>query len=753
MKKLTALVLCLVLLISLTLSANAMMVSTTVSSDGSEEQVQAAAAVGDTIYYTVQAVHGQTLRSRTVDNAAGTELATINTDEGGVTFDDLFSWNDKLYGINRESDAFYLLLDDTGAFAPVKQTVTLDLSAIVSKDDEGSNYATLKSLFSQDDYLYYSAQNYNDGMSMTAGRINLTTGKNTSFKTGNIVCLTPYQDGKLVAYIYDLAALYSNNSAAAEGALSDAGICAVFDPEKDAVETSYPITTDSQFGGMMIGGFCYGNNSVYYTAGSKIMGLNMTTGESRVSAYTASGMFGGNSTGTASYVGGYYMTFGYEGFSIYKLDSENIKNGALRIFGEMGGEAHKSFVKNYPDIPVEVGDDYTIDLEAITQAMVSDTNPYDVLLLSLNYMPVDRLLKKGYCADLSDQTELWELVKQMYPEFGEVLQKDGKLYGVPVDASAYTYGVNMDLWKELGLTEADLPTSLPGLLDFAANWVYDYGEDNPDIYLFNYSQSSQMLFSIILQNYMSYVQYKGEDMLFNTPAYKDILKAFEAVDFTEIDSLMDKDTMYVPENKALFSLYTPLIPMTYASESIKPLYLSFAEGEEAAVPIAMTVMIINPKSTRKDEAILYMKNYLENLPKDAAYVTLFPEHNDQVEVKGYQRDLDDINEQIKVAQKRLETADAENKAGIQDEIKSLEETLAYAEEHRYSLTTEQITNYRDVIKPHLFVQRQNLLYSASNEALGEINTLMMQYLAKGIDSDKMISELDNRLRLMALEDN
>ena len=35
------------------------------------------------------------------------------------------------------------------------------------------------------------------------------------------------------------------------------------------------------------------------------------------------------------------------------------------------------------------------------------------------------------------------------------------------------------LWESLGLTEEDLPTSLPELYDFAANWVWDYGEDHP----------------------------------------------------------------------------------------------------------------------------------------------------------------------------------------------------------------------------------------------------------------------------------
>ena len=105
---------------------------------------------------------------------------------------------------------------------------------------------------------------------------------------------------------------------------------------------------------------------------------------------------------------------------------------------------------------MEVAGDYSNDLETLTQAMVSDTNPYDVLFLSLNYMPVDRLLQKGYCADLSGDEALMDVARSMYPQFGEILMKDGKLYGLPVDASASTYSVNMDAWEALGLTEDDV---------------------------------------------------------------------------------------------------------------------------------------------------------------------------------------------------------------------------------------------------------------------------------------------------------
>ena len=180
-------------------------------------------------------------------------------------------------------------------------------------------------------------------------------------------------------------------------------------------------------------------------------------------------------------------------------------------------------MKAHPEISVEAAGDYASDLETLTQAMVSDTNTYDVLFLSLNYMPVDRLLQKGYCADLTDDEALMKAAESMYPQFGEILMKDGKLYGLPVDANAYTYSVNMDAWEALGLTEDDLPRTLLDLMDFTANWAFDYGDEYSEYYLFDWVNQSGF-FSMILSEYLTYIQKKEGKIVFNTPEFEELLR-------------------------------------------------------------------------------------------------------------------------------------------------------------------------------------------------------------------------------------
>ena len=53
--------------------------------------------------------------------------------------------------------------------------------------------------------------------------------------------------------------------------------------------------------------------------------------------------------------------------------------------------------------------------------MVADTGAYDVLMMGLSYMPVERLIEKGYCADLSQSADIMEKVSAMYPEVVEPL--------------------------------------------------------------------------------------------------------------------------------------------------------------------------------------------------------------------------------------------------------------------------------------------------------------------------------------------
>ena len=94
-----------------------------------------------------------------------------------------------------------------------------------------------------------------------------------------------------------------------------------------------------------------------------------------------------------------------------------------------------------------------------------------------------RLIDKGYAADLSGYPELMAVAGRMDARFTESVMRDGKLYGLPVSLYTSGMGVNADTMEKLGLTQDDLPTTWLEFLDFAANFYYDYGEENADVAL------------------------------------------------------------------------------------------------------------------------------------------------------------------------------------------------------------------------------------------------------------------------------
>ena len=724
-----------------------------------DDVVTSATNVGSTLYLLYQS---GAVATRPVDNNEPTVLGEVlNTqyyteapqaEDGQARMDRLFVWNGRVCGMCTPSGEVWTLLDDAGAYAPAKvEGLTLDTSGLIFQEEGQEYYSTVEvsSFFCEGDWLYYTGMVYSGTPHSVAGRMSLTTGEKQDFACENLVSLTPVGDGTLMALVYDMSALYSATTQADLTKMAQYGI---FDPEKDALGTLTDIPTDNDMGGYSTSGICVGNGTLYYLDGSRIAGIDLASGEKRLSAYTGGGVIANG--GQTFYADGYYvMLNNYSGMQVFKLDPEGIENGALTIFGEFGSDTHTKFVRNHPEIAVDVSGDYTSDIETLTQSMVSDTGAYDVLLMSLSYMPVERLIEKGYCADLSQSPEIMERVSAMYPEVVEPLMADGKLYGVPVGMSGTCYGVNMELWESLGLTEEDLPTSLPELYDFAANWVWDYGEDHPEISLFDLgSYSSQMLYSLLLNDYIAYMQKQGGELAFDTPAFRRLMEGFSAIDFEEILSVQDQDedTYWTPD--ALFSTSMSVGYLAYRDERFQPLYLAVEEGGEPFIGMNLSVLTVNPRTKRMDEALLYVSEYLDNLDKTSAYITLFPDHNDPVENDYYQTNLESMQESLAKMQESLENASEENRAEIEQQIQWQEESIADWENYRYSVTEEQIADYRENVAPLVYVIRQNVFLNADTSATSEINKLLMQYMEGAVNLDSLVRELDQRVRLMQLED-
>lgn len=269
-----------------------------------DDAVTAATNVGSTLYLLYQS---GAVATRPVDNNELTVLGEVlntqyyteapETEEGRARMDRLFVWDGRVYGMCTPSGEVWTLLDDTGAFAPAKvEGLTVDTSGLIRKE-EGEEYSStveLSSFFCEGDWLYYTGMVYMGTPYAVAGRMSLETGEKQDFACENLLSLAPVGDGTLMALVYDISALYS---ATTQVDLTQAAQYGLFDPEKDAVASLADLPTDNTMGGYSTSGICVGNGTLYYMDGSRIAGIDLATGEKRLSAYTGGGMVSNGGAG------------------------------------------------------------------------------------------------------------------------------------------------------------------------------------------------------------------------------------------------------------------------------------------------------------------------------------------------------------------------------------------------------------------------------------------------------------------------
>lgn len=746
------------MLILLTLSpAMAIPVSGVVAWEADDNRyIESAAVVGSQLYLLDSSKNGK-ITVRTMQSNEETLLGEVTTyagviqSEGDemVVVNSLFENNGMLYGFNIGDGTVYELVNAQGEYAPVMQDVKLDVSTMSKVQEDYTEYLQQLDIFQSDGWLYYTGMDYSQAMQQqAAGRLNLTTGEHKAFEIEAIRDIAPYEDGKILMLIYDESQMYTTSA-------SNSGFAqlVVFDPQSGEIVSTTELQSDGEMdmGGYYTTGICYTDGQVYFRDSTRIKGLDMATGEVRLSAYTGDTPYGGMNM-NALYADGYYISYGYDGITMRKLDSENIGDGALMIYGEYGNEAHKIFTRNNPDIAVDIAGSggRSSDLEMLTQAMVSENQMLDVLELSMSFMPVDRLIEKGYCLDLTGYPEITSRIESMYPMFRDVLLVDGKLYGVPIDMYSNTYGVSRKLWEELGLTEDDLPTTVIELLDFVANWAYDYADEFPDVQLFEYDDFKNMLFSAILKHYVLYKDSRGEALRFDTPEFRQLMEAFEQIDFSEFSKGSEvEETIYYFAQDSLFATNFSVGEFynNYGTmEELSPMLLPLFGDDEPLIAAQLTVMTINAKSKRVDQAIAYMASYLDHLNEQTVNITFFPDHNEPIETEYYQSNMEVLTEALENARERLETVSEENRAFVEDDIKMWENYLAEEETNRYNATAEELAEYRADIAPYLYVQRESPFSSSA-----EVSQLVQKYLIGTIKLDQLVKELDSRLQMMELE--
>lgn len=765
-KHLLCVALCLCLLFSSAL-AEAVDINLHVVADYNDADavtIRAGQVVGDSLYLLVSGLYsdsdeGQTWLERWTAGMSEPETVLKNllsyrsedADAAMPVVSRLITDGKSVYGYDDMTGQLVRLVDESGS-AKVESLCTLE-TAEEEKSADGVYYGSyVSAMFAQDGEVVRLAENYGDGeSSMVVERYALDTGKliARSGADNTMRTMCSYKDGKYLALVQPIP-----GPEAVETPMSQ---IAVYDPATGAM------TTMATLAGSYLNNVTYDaeSDTAYYCCDATVYGVSMATGESRISAYLPVNAWAGSDTTFAVLTGGMIAYANSDGAYVRRLDAPEMTGGALIIANEGGTNKHMAVVAEHPELNVTLASNYPQTMEELTTAMVSGTGSIDVFSLNTDANPVARLIDKGYAADLSGYPELMAVAGRMDARFTESVMRDGKLYGLPVSLYTNGMGVNADTMEKLGLTQDDLPTTWLEFLDFAANFYYDYGEENADVVLMDLNMR-RPLFQMICKQYVAAQLRDTGSISFDTPLFRKLMQALEAIDFTELDPYEVKgdkvwegdDANEFYEKQQLFTSYAEATPRSMGQSGYgrvnQPLILSLDGETEPIVPVSMTVMIVNPRSTRIDQAAAYLTAYAGHYEAETENIMFFPDQNDPVPNRYYEVQKQSYEESLQDLDSRIEKADESEKAILRDNREQIQGFLDELENQRMSVTEEMIQAYREQVAPYLYVTPQTPL--TNSDSSGELDALTSQYLDRAIDLDTYIREMNQRVRMMMLED-
>lgn len=120
-----------------------------------------------------------------------------------------------------------------------------------------------------------------------------------------------------------------------------------------------------------------------------------------------------------------------------ELDTQNAKKAA--------------FEEKYPDIEI-VGDTWGFDIKSFYPKAEAGLLPN---LLTTPFTEIGKLIDGGYASDLTAVMKETGYYDNINPKIRELVSKDGKVYALPTSTYALGVSVNMKLFREAGLVEAD----------------------------------------------------------------------------------------------------------------------------------------------------------------------------------------------------------------------------------------------------------------------------------------------------------
>lgn len=577
-------------------------------------------------------------------------------------------------------------------------------------------------------------------------QLNLETMEAERIEAGDNAMAMPYAEGRvlIVARDYGRRMMTFN----------------IYDPATGATELLAEMTDESY----SVEGFAANpeNGDLYCVSGGEICPLILDGGafqigegltEMPITVYS-------NQAGLV-FADHYYVYHTYDATVVRNLAPETRPDKKLKVYdagyNDWLTDAYFDFTNAHGDVAVTISRDYA-DQQNLIEDMMNRSANVDVYIMDLTYSSYDALRERGFMAELDGSEALKMLTADMYPGVLEKLTRDGQLVAIPVNAYAWPIGVDEIALEKIGLTLADVPTNWSDFLDFLANELPQHltEESGVQMYYSGITQEDmkQMLFSQILQNYMTHATAMMDVMKFDTELFLSLLDKLERIDFGVYglpsraeydDGAISVYENYHFNNSQLFefgvggsfgNFYSQYTPIVMAMDADSPAFFE----------LQMTAAFVNPFSENVDLAIAFLEQIAECVPQEIWY-NFKPTLTEPLLRENAEEYIEPAQQYYDQIMAQYEEAEEADKQAMEELLADAEQWLAQAEEDRWLIPQYRIDWFRSV-DDHLVVAGNNWLYQDDS---GEATELLMQYMQGQIGAKQLVQGIDQKIRMMQME--
>lgn len=580
------------------------------------------------------------------------------------------------------------------------------------------------------------------GRGMSFGFIDLETLRvSVSDAVTDLMGFAPYRDGKL------LITRFENAGGGFDLTLG------VYDPSRDEVE---PLCSFSEQGLYSLDGLAYdaGNDVIYGVNRGEICPLDPQTGA--FGAAVNSMPINPESGRGACVLPDDTYAYAGTGAVLRSLSGGDVAATRLVIqdssWTQILDAVNLRFLSGNPDVSVAISREF-IDGQSLIESLMNQDDSIDIYVMPTTSSAYEAIYNRGYMLELDDCPNVLALADAMYPALRDSVTQNGHIVAVPVYVSSTCLGVNAEVLSRLGLTMDDVPDTWTGLVSFLEDLEQIWPED-ADYSLMASNPSETMarnqLSLYLLMDYQTHFNASEMPVAFRDPALADLLDRLDRLDYRALGCTADEDAQdyrYGADMPALLYFMQPCAMGEWFTE-YQPVLLSIDENSPHYLELRNTVAFVNPFTRNPEAARAFLDELAAALPEDVTY-NLIPSLNEPVRSGTYASDRAKLEEKLDSLNRQLEDAEAVNKQSINDEIESARNALDELDEKGWMISQAQLDWFRAHDEGICPAKVEWLFDSDGGEALD----LFFQYCQHQIRLDEMLSAVDQKIRMKAMEGN